>query len=139
MSRATAVFCWCCLLVSSLAFQGCGEEKPTEDVLVTYPVDGEILQNDGTPLANAMIEFRPLKDAKANGRSMVENGKFTLEMRYKRRVYQGVPEGDYEVNITLLGNTEAEQADPVIITLEKPVTISAQPHTDLKLTLPQSD
>ena len=138
MTHAVVPFFSACFLLSSLALVGCRSDIPTEDVLVTYPVKGEITQSDGKPIANAMIEFRPLKDGKANGRSMVEDGKFVLEMRYKRRVYDGVPEGEYQVSVTLLGNTEAEQADPVVITLEKPVNIPSKPTDDLKLTLPPS-
>ncbi len=120
-----------------LCLTGCSGGKSEGEEIQTHPVTGTVTNADGTPLKLGTIEFRPLKDAKANGNGVVENGEFKITMMLDKQKYEGVPEGEYTVSITIMAGDQVQQGNPETITLPDPITIKAGEQAPLKLKLPK--
>ena len=93
MSRYFALF----LLVLTAPFSGCGGKS---DFAVNY-VEGTVTL-DGTPLANAVVSFSPVKGGtgKAAVGTTDAKGVFKLTATENNSIGGGAAAGDYEVSIT---------------------------------------
>lgn len=83
-----------CILVGLLSFTGCGSGMPT-----TYPVHGEVVFADGSPLKGGRVEFRiePEEGKRINAR-----GEIAVDGTFKLTTFSpndGALAGEHEVVI----------------------------------------
>lgn len=91
------------LLLIAIAPLAACNSKPERPAPPTYPVTGEVKTSGVQLPAGAQIEFRPVRDAKADELTARGNidaaGKFKLRVPYIDRVLSGATEGPHTVRI----------------------------------------
>jgi hypothetical protein len=118
-------------VLAAVAIIGCSNAPP-RDAPTTYPVTGVVLQGDGSPFAGGTLEFRPKNSSNVNTIGDIdETGHFALRTLLADGKVDGAPEGDYQVTITPLSQSQDQQMQSYV--LKKTVKIRPGEKNELVL------
>jgi hypothetical protein len=129
------------LLMPLLGCHGSAKPLPT-----TYPVHGKVTCQDGRPVADALVQFRPKSESRVITSAVTaSDGAYTLVTKREGLKADGAVAGPNQVIVTYPRNLGSKQAtnaaqsnrQPKILTTEFPAAFEVQPKdNEINLTVP---